>query len=104
MKKLDLLKTVKLVLLSVAISIIFIGCGEEAEFKGTSSNDKIIISLNSITCVTGTPSATDIEGYETLLSDDVLVKDEDNTTIAIYNDEDGLKKVCLVNGSAHIER
>jgi len=77
------------------------GCGgDDAKFK----SGEVIIPLVGITCVTGTPTATDIAGYETLFASDVIVKDEDNTTIAIYHDVDGLKKVCLVNGSAHIVR
>ena len=90
-------------LLSLAVILGFTACGtgsEDASFKSTET----IVSLTGITCVTGTPTANDIAGYETLFSSDVIVKDEDNTTIAIYHDVDGLKKVCLVNGSAHIVR
>lgn len=92
-------------LFAMAISL-FTGCGldEEANYKATDDSSVITISLKSITCVTGTPTATDIDGYETLQSNDTIIKDEDNTTIAIYHDEDGLKKVCLVSGNAHIER
>lgn len=95
------MKYIKQIVLSGTLALFLSACGGgDAAFEGTTTT----ISLDSITCVTGTPTASDIAGYETLLSSDVIVKDEDNTTIALYHDVDGLKKVCLVNGSAHIVR
>lgn len=86
----------------VSLTALFLSAcgGEDGSFKGEGSTT---ISLVGITCVT-TPTATDIDGYETLESGDTIIKDDDNTSISIYHDVDGLKKVCLVSGSAHILR
>lgn len=90
----------KLTAIAVSIALFLSACGgEDASFKEESTT----ISLVGIDCVT-TPTATDIDGYETLESGDTIIKDDDNTTISIYHDVDGVKKVCLVSGSAHILR
>jgi hypothetical protein len=47
------------------------------------------------------PNQTTINTYIPVYSGDVIVKDDDNTSI-IYHDINGTKKVCLVSGSAHI--
>lgn len=74
-------------------------CGE----KG-GNEETILISLQSIKCVTGTPTQADIASYEPLKSGDTLVKDDNNATVIIYHDSAGEKKVCLLSGSAHIIR
>lgn len=43
-----------------------------------------------------------IEDYTSLQSDDVIVKDSDDTVISIFHDSDENKKVCVVSGSAYI--
>jgi len=87
-----------------AMTLLFSACsdGGDASFK----NGEITISLKSVQCVTGNPTSSDISNYETLLSGDTLVKEDDNATVIIYHDAGGVKKVCLVdNGSsAHILR
>ncbi|QOY50964.1 hypothetical protein [Candidatus Sulfurimonas baltica] len=85
----------------VLITIGFNACsgeGGDASF----ANGETIIPI-TIACET-TPTATDIDNYETLLSADAIVKDDDNTTVSIYHDIDGNKKICLVSGVAHIVR
>jgi hypothetical protein len=77
------------------------GGGGDASFK----NGETIISLASVQCKT-TPTTTDISNYETLLSGDTIVKDDNNATVIIYHDVNGTKKICLVNNgsTAHILR
>lgn len=53
--------------------LLFTACsgeGGDASFK----DGETIISLSSVKCVTGTPNATNISNYETLLSGDTIVK------------------------------
>lgn len=74
------------------------GGGDDASFK----NSETLIDLN-VSCVT-TPTSTDISNYITVTSGDVIVKDDENTTISIYHDINNTKKACLVYGQAHIIR
>jgi len=74
------------------------GNGGDASFK-----DGLIKIPVTIECVQS-PTTTDIDTYISLQGGDTIVKDEDNTTISTYHDTDGVKKICLVSGSAHIVR
>lgn len=78
------------------------GGGGDASFE----DGETIISLVGVKCTTATPTSTDIANYETLLSGDTVVKDDDNAEVIIYHDASGVKKICLVNNgsSAHILR
>ena len=92
-----------LTLMSITSLVLLLsGCGGggDSSFKNATSTSTIAIT---VACKT-TPSALDIDTYETLLSNDTVVKDDSNTTVSIYHDSNGNKKVCLVNGSAHIVR
>lgn len=51
-----------------------------------------------------TPDASAMQNYITTLSGDTIIKDTNDTTISLFIDSDNVKKVCLVNGSAHIQR
>ena len=76
--------------------VLFTACGggSDAHFR----NANIIpIDVNCTTPAT-------ISTYITLQSDDVIVKEENNTTISIYHDINLNKKVCLVSGKAYIIR
>ena len=42
--------------------------------------------------------------YIALKSGDQIIKDEENSKITILHDENGIKKVCLQIGKAHINR
>lgn len=61
---------------------------------------KVVVDVNC------SESATEgiIESYITMLSGDVLVEDMNNTIVKIYHDNNGTKKICLVEGSAHLIR
>ena len=81
------------------LSLSFTACGggsDDASF----ANSETLIDVD-VNCTT-TPNATDISNYITVNSGDVIVKKEDNTTISIYHDVNGTKKVCLESGSAYI--
>ena len=94
----------KKILTIMAVTFITIGFNACSGGGGNASfeNGETIIPI-TIACET-TPTATDIDNYETLLSGDAIVKDDVNTTVSIYHDIDGNKKICLVSGTAHIVR
>ena len=87
-----------LLILTFITSISFIACGgSDASFSD--SETKVDITIPCIT----TPTATDIANYITLNSGDTIVQTTTtNTVISTYHDTDGVKKVCLVSGSAYI--
>ncbi len=94
------IKIASLSLLTLA-TLSFTACGggsDDASF----ANSETLIDI-TIPCQT-TPTTTDIANYITVSSGDVIVKDDDNTTISIYHDINNTKKVCLVSGLAHIIR
>ena len=84
-------------LLSItALAIFFSACSEDnAQFNYTI----IPIDTNCSTSITNSTIST----YTTLLSGDIIVEDS-NATIQIYHDVNGVKKVCMVSGSAHLIR
>ena len=45
-----------------------------------------------------------IDNYIELQKGDKIVKDEDNSSIIIYHDENGNKSACLESGVVRIER
>ena len=90
----------RLKILTITLGFLFIlGCSEggDASFK----NGAIIVPI-TVNCIGA--SVADIATYTPLQSGDTLVKDDDNTSVKIYHDVNGIKKVCLVSGSAHILR
>lgn len=44
------------------------------------------------------------ETYTAIKVDDILVKEDDNTTVKIVHDANGSKKVCTLVGAAHLIR
>ncbi len=80
------------------ITTIFTSCGDNA----SSTSQPQIIDIKTY-CVEET-TIESIKTYITLEKDDLLVNDENDTKIEIYHDENDNKKVCLINGSAHILR
>ena len=100
LSKNNMIKIASLSLLTIA-TFSFTACGggnDDASFKN--SETMIPIDMNC----TVSPTQTDIANYITVNSGDVIVKDDDNTTISIYHDVNNTKKVCLVSGLAHIIR
>ena len=94
-------KNIKNILKAASILIIttsFVACGEgDASFSGPETTVDITIQ-----CKESNITTADIADYITLNSGDVIVKDDDNTTVSIYHDTNGTKKICLVSGTAHI--
>ena len=98
LNKNNMIKIASLSLLTLA-TLSFTACGgggDDASFKNTEN----LVDIN-IQCEVNATSS-DIATYITVNSGDVIVKEEDNTTISLYHDINGTKKVCLVSGSAHI--
>jgi len=70
------------------------------------------VSCDTATAVLGANISIDvvcndtdsIDGYITLQTGDIIIKNEENTEITIYHDEDNQKVVCLDSGSASINR
>ncbi len=91
------IKIASLSLLTLA-TLSFTACGgggDDASF----ANSETIIDID-VNCTTPATIST----YITVNSGDVIVKDDENTTISIYHDINNTKKVCLVSGLAHIIR
>lgn len=86
------MKNIILILTLIFITISFNACGED------SGGDGLTVIAISAQC------SSPMNTYETLLSGDTIVKDEDNTTISTFLDIDGTTIVCLVSGSGHIVR
>lgn len=80
----------KLKLLSVAIMgvLSFSGCGEEDK----RTNTQTLITIPAC------------ETYENILTGDLVVQDDSNTSVKTVFNIDGSKKVCVLTGSAHIVR
>ncbi len=66
----------------------------------------------NVVAIAGTTVAIDvvcndtdtIDGYIPLQSGDVIIKEEENTEITMYHDEDNQKVICINSGSAYIAR
>jgi len=90
-----IINNIKFVITIFSIALFLSACGSgDAEFSGTSTTVSIVDCNSSV----------DVADYSALQSGDVIVKDEDNTSISTYHDIDGNKRVCVDNGSAHIVR
>jgi len=91
------MKNIISITIFIFVTIGFTACGSggDASFK----NGETIIPID-VNCTTPATIAT----YIPLQSGDAIVKEEDNTTVNIYHDLDGTKKVCLDSGKAHILR
>ena len=88
------MKNIIYLVASVLIAISFNACGSSSS---STSTIQIPIDVNCTTPAT-------INTYIPLQSGDSIVPQEDNTTVSTYHDINGTKRVCLVSGSAYIER
>ena len=95
---------IKIAGLCIFAVISITACGGGGGSSASFSNAENKIDIN-VSCVTN-PTATNISNYITLLSGDTIVKEENNTTVSIYHDINGTKKICKVGttGSAYILR
>ncbi len=92
----------KKILLAITIALVLL------VFKACSEGDGAFINADSkieitIDCVVN-PIETDIATYITVISGDVVVTEDSNSSISTYHDINGIKKVCRVSGSAYIIR
>lgn len=88
------MKKITLILATALIALLFSACGGgdgEGNFETDSANQ-----INIVNCDTN--SSTIIK------SNDLLVKDDSNTTVKIVDDANGTKTICAVTGSAHLVR
>lgn len=72
------------------------------EGSGDTNTTTITIAID-VACIAN-PTLSDIDTYITTLSGDSIVKDDENTTISIFQDTNNVKKVCLESGVAHLLR
>lgn len=85
-------------LIATLIAISFTACGSSTVEDSTGdSSENIDIDVN---CT----SPDTVSDYITLNSADQIVKDEEDSNITILHDQEGVKKVCLQSGKAHIVR
>jgi len=87
------MKKITLILATTLIALLFSACGGDGEgnFETDSTSH-----INIVNCDTN--SSTIIK------TNDLLVKDDSNTTVKIIDDANGTKTICAVTGSAHLVR
>lgn len=92
------MKTTTHLLIATLTAISFTACGNDpVEGFEENSYEKIAIDVNCTTL-------NKIDEYITLKSGDQVIKDEEDSNITIFHDENGVKKICLQSGKAHINR
>lgn len=84
------MKNIYKLILVPLITLLFSACGDEGEGKFDTGTTQINI--------------TNCETYITLQEGDLLVKDNDNTSIKIIHNINNTKQVCVRTGSAHLIR
>jgi len=77
------------ILMVITIALLFSACGD-GDGRFETGDTKIDVTVCPIII------AVD--------NNDLLVKNEDNTTIQVIHDANGSKQVCVLSGSAHIIR
>lgn len=90
------------IVLSAIVTISFTACGggsSDNHVEGFNGNSYEEIAIDVVCTDPDTPDA-----YIVLKSGDQIIKDEEDSNITILHDENGLKKVCLDSGKAHINR
>ena len=74
----------------IIVALLLSACSGDGQGSFDTGEEKIVI--------------TSCEDYIITQTNDLLVKDDDNTTIKVIHDVNGTKKVCVLSGSAHIIR
>jgi len=77
-------------ILFITILIVFSGCGSSDKSTFDTGEQKIDITMCPI--------------YIDVQTNDLLVKDSDNTVVEYSFDSNGTKEICVVSGAAHIIR
>jgi hypothetical protein len=78
------------------------GCGNNTIDGFKETNNSVAIEKIEIGIACTTPAT--LSNYIELKSADKIVKDEENSSVKLFHDENNLKSVCVVQGKAHIER
>ena len=84
------MRNIYLIISSITLALFLSACGSDGEGKFDTGQEKITV--------------TSCESYITLQTNDLLVKDDSNTTIKVTHDSNNTKQVCVATGSAHIIR
>ena len=80
-------------------AVSFIACGGNNTVEGFNGN-----SFEKINIDKACTSPDTVDTYITLKSGDQIVQDTNDANISILHDQNGLKKICLQSGTAHINR
>jgi len=87
------MKKIILIVSSLLIALLFSACGGgDGEGNFDTGEQKIDI----VKCDTNTSTV--------IVTNDLLVKDDSNTTVKIVHDANGTKTICVLTGSAHLIR
>ncbi|MBN2824073.1 MAG: hypothetical protein JXQ76_02025 [Campylobacterales bacterium] len=91
------MKTTKTIALSLLIGmfVAFNNCG-----GGTCSATTQVLALDAV-C---TNNVADMDSYIPLQSGDIITREEENTVVNIFHNQDNEKVGCVVSGSASIIR
>ena len=84
------MKKIVLIISTISLALLFSACGGDGEGNFDTGQQKIDI--------------TSCETYTTIQTNDLLVKDDENTTVKIVHDSNGTKTICVSSGSAHLIR
>lgn len=85
------MKKIVLIISTISLALLFSACGGgDGEGNFDTGQQKIDI--------------TSCETYTTIQTNDLLVKDDENTTVKIVHDSNSTKTICVVTGSAHLIR
>ena len=84
------MRNIYLTISLIALVLFLSACGSDGDGKFDTGEEKITVNI--------------CETYVILQTNDLLVKDEDNTEVKIIHDSNNIKQVCVVSGSAHIIR
>ncbi len=74
----------------VILALLLSACSDGDGYFETSTTSKVAITVCEI--------------YVPIQANDILVKEDDNTTIKIVHDANGSRKVCTLIGAAHLVR
>ena len=85
------MKKITLFCSSLSLALFLSACGGNGEGTFDTGEQKITVPVCVDSNLTVTPN-------------DLLVKDDSNTTVTISHDANGTKTVCVLTGSAHIIR
>ncbi len=84
------MKNIYLITMAIVVGFLLSACSGDGEGSFDTGQEKIVV--------------TNCETYVTIQVNDLLVKEDDNTSIKIVHDANGTKSICTTSGSAHIIR